>query len=116
MNIGGKAFNNVIDFYSFNENIIIKARRDQQGERTITKEITSKPLTKRKNKHIPIIIISVIGSYIYAYYKNIENWRFKCLIILVLIWITILLYFIIISKNKSKEKNLNKITFIFLYY
>ena len=102
-----RSYSDGIEFFINEKNIIISAKRNENGEIIITKEKEPRTIKKSKTNAIVAAESTIIGTLILEYGKTINNYKFYILAFLALIWIMVLNYYFIqskISNNASMFK------------
>ena len=90
-----------IEFFINDKNIIINAKRNQNGEIIITKELEPRIIKKDRTMIIIPMCVSIIGSIVLYYCETIDNYKLNIISFLVLAWLTVLGYYFIRSKSKN---------------
>lgn len=93
-----RSHNDGIEFFINDKNIIISAKRNQNGEIVITKENEPRTIKKGKSNVFVAMLVAIIGTLILQYGKIINNYKFNVLSFLALVWLLILSYYFIQSK------------------
>lgn len=93
-----RSHNDGIEFFINDKNIIISAKRNENGEIVITKEKEPRTIKKGKSNVLFAMIAAIIGTFILQYGETIDNYKFNVLSFLALVWLLILSYYFIQSK------------------
>ena len=75
-----RSHNDGIEFFINDKNIIISAKRNQNGEIVITKE--NEPRSIKKDKRTVFIAMgaAIIGTFILQYGETIDNYKFNAIV------------------------------------
>ena len=97
-----RSHSNGIEFFISSKDIIISAKRNENGEIIITKEKEPRIVKKDRTMIIIPMVVSIIGSAIMHYCEVVDNNKINILLLLVIIWLTVLSFYFVRSKAKSK--------------
>ena len=96
-----KAFSDGIDFHVLKQNMVISARRDENGDVSITKHLPREHHTDPM-KNLEGIVVILLFSLVLSFILNsVSNDRLKVCITLVALWAGTFAYYFYQSKKKS---------------